>query len=50
MGQFFSRKTTPFMPLTRGDARLLKYIKANNERFSTAPTDTPPRLQVYQGE
>ena len=37
MGQFFSRKTTPFMPLTRGDARLLKYIKANNERFSTEP-------------
>ena len=35
MGQFFSRKTTPFMPLTRGDARLHKYIKANNERFST---------------
>ena len=21
-----------------------KYIKVNNERFSTAPTDTPPRL------
>ena len=35
VGQFFSRKTTPIMPLTRGNARLLKYIKANNERFST---------------
>ena len=35
MGQFFLRKTTPFMPLTRGNTRLLKYIKANNERFST---------------
>lgn len=34
-GRFFSRKTAPFMPLTRGNARLLKYIKANNERFST---------------
>ena len=36
MGQFFLRKTAPFMSLTRGNARLLKYIKANNERFSTA--------------
>lgn len=36
MGQFFFRKTAPLMPLTRGNARLLKYIKANNERFSTA--------------
>ena len=35
VGQFFLRKTAPFMPLTRGNARLLKYIKANNERFST---------------
>ena len=35
MGQFFFRKTAPLMPLTRGNARLLKYIKANNERFST---------------
>ena len=39
MGQFFSRKTTPIMPLTRGNARLLKYIKANNERFSTRAED-----------
>ena len=36
MGQFFSRKTAPFMPLTRENTRLLKYIKVNNERFSTA--------------
>ena len=35
MGQFFLRKTAQFMSLTRGNARLLKYIKANNERFST---------------
>lgn len=39
MGQFFFRKTAPFMPLTRGNACLLKYIKANNERFST-PIDS----------
>ena len=36
MGQFFFRKTAPFMPLTRGNTRILKYIKVNNERFSTA--------------
>ena len=36
VGQFFSRKTTPFMPLTRGNTRLLSISKANNERFSTS--------------
>lgn len=35
VGQFFSRKTTPFMPLTRGNTRLQSISKANNERFST---------------
>ena len=35
MGQFFSRKTDPFMPLTRGNTRSLKCTKVNNERFST---------------
>ena len=35
MGQFFLRKTAPFMHLTRGNTRILKYIKVNNERFST---------------
>lgn len=35
MGQFFSQKTAPFMPLTRGNARLLKYIKEYLERIPT---------------
>ena len=43
MGQFFFRKTAPFMPLTRGNTRLLKYIKENNERFSTLGRYTATR-------
>ena len=35
IGQFFLRKTAPFMRLTRGNTRIRKYIKVNNERFST---------------
>ena len=31
MGQFFSRKTAPFMPLTSGNTRSLKCTKVNNE-------------------
>ena len=43
VGQFFSRKTTPFMPLTRGNTRLLSISKANNERFSTFGTASADR-------
>ena len=35
MGQFFFRKTAPFMSLTRGNTRLLKYIKGYLERIPT---------------
>ena len=46
VGQFFSRKTTPFMPLTRGNTRLQSISKANNERFST-PLGTPGGAHKY---
>ena len=50
VGQFFSRKTTPFMPLTRGNTRLQSISKANNERFSTAPCWRHPRIKYIKGE
>ena len=50
VGQFFSRKTTPFMPLTRGNTRLQSISKANNERFSTGHHQRPFLNKYIKGE
>ena len=50
VGQFFSRKTTPFMPLTRGNTRLQSISKANNERFSTTTFAKNTGVKYIKGE
>ena len=50
VGQFFSRKTTPFMPLTRGNTRLQSISKANNERFSTRTVRVVRTGKYIKGE